>query len=134
MSIDERALRLRRIKRSMKAGASIALALAAGAFLACQRNVSRVPERSPMGPDARSGPPPVGDGFDAAAPLDAPADLAAPDAAEPSAPDAALAVRDAGHAARDAGLAVRDAARDRPHRVDVHEHRHGLPVIDNLLE
>ena len=128
MAIDERALRLRRIKRSMKAGASIALALAAGAFLACQRNVSRVPERSPMGPDARGGPPAPPAQDAAAPPMDAPADDAArADAGDVVTVEAALAVRDA-------GLAVRDAAHDRPHRVDVHEHRHGLPVIDNLLE
>jgi type IV secretory pathway VirB10-like protein len=137
MPVDERELRLRRVKRQMKAGASIVLAVAAGAFLACQRNVARVIERSPMGPDARSGPHP-------SAPQDAsPAPVvdasAAPDDAPPPPTDtpATDAPTVDARTARDAGtLAVRDASthHHRPHHVDVDEHRRGLPVIDNLLE
>ena len=138
MPIDDRALRIRRIKRHVKAGASIVLALAAGAFLACQRTVTRGPDHSPMGPDARGGPPPV----DASAVDGSAADASAPDASAPdgnapdaSAPDAsatglAVVVADAG-----SGLARRDASHHpRRHHVDVDEHRRGLPVIDNLLE
>lgn len=139
MPVDERELRLRRVKRQMKAGASIVLAVAAGAFLACQRNVARVIERSPMGPDARSGPHPttpvdasVAPAVDAsAAPLDAP-----PPTTDAPAPASDTPTVDA-RTARDAGtLAVRDASthHHRPHHVDVDEHRRGLPVIDNLLE
>jgi len=133
MPIDDRTLRIRRIKRHVKAGASIVLALAAGAFLACQRTVTRGPDHSPMGPDARGGPPPV----DASAPdVSAPdvsvPDVSAPDVGAPDASDAGLAVvvADAG-----SGLARRDASHHpRRHHVDVDEHRRGLPVIDNLLE
>lgn len=130
MPIDERALRLRRVKRTMKAGVSIALALAAGAFLACQRTVVRSDGPSPMGPDARGGPPPPPQ--DAAVDADAAADAGDAEA------DAADAETDA-----DGMIVVRDAAGDivvrRPprqprHRVDRDEHRRGLPVIDNLLE
>ncbi len=137
MPIDERELRLRRVKRQMKAGASIVLAVAAGAFLACQRNVARVIDRSPMGPDARSGPHPSAP-VDASAPpvVDAsvaPVDAAPPPTDAPATDTPAADVR----LARDAGtLAVRDASahHHRPHHVDVDEHRRGLPVIDNLLE
>lgn len=128
MPIDDRTLRVRRIKRHMKAGASIVLALAAGAFLACQRTVTRGPDHSPMGPDARGGPPPA----DASVPDVSAADVTTADGSAPDVRDAGLAVVDA-----DAGngLARRDAAHPpRGHRVDVDEHRRGLPVIDNLLE
>jgi hypothetical protein len=130
MPIDERELRMRRVKRAVKAGASIALALAAGAFLACQRTVVRNDGPSPMGPDARSGPPPSPK--DAAVDADVVADVADVEV------DAADAEVDA-----DGMIVVRDAAGDivvrrpprRPrHHVDRDEHRRGLPVIDNLLE
>jgi hypothetical protein len=128
MPIDDRTLRIRRIKRHVKAGASIVLALAAGAFLACQRTAARGPDHSPMGPDARGGPPPV----DASAPDVSAPDVSAPDASAADGSDAGLAVvvADAG-----SGLARRDASHHpRRHHVDVDEHRRGLPVIDNLLE
>ena len=62
MYADPKKVRLRRIKRRLKASASIVLATAAGVFLACQRRLAdepvRPPEPSPMGPDARTGPEP----------------------------------------------------------------------------
>ena len=139
MPVDERELRLRRMKRQMKAGASIVLAVAAGAFLACQRNVARVIDRSPMGPDARSGPHPTTPVDASTAPSvdasTAPLDVLPPttDAPTPTTDTPTADVR----TTRDSGtLAVRDASthHHRPHHVDVDEHRRGLPVIDNLLE
>lgn len=132
MPVDERELRMRRVKRAVKAGVSIALALAAGAFLACQRTVARSDGRSPMGPDARGGPPPAPQ--DAAVDAEVVTDVAE----EETGVDAADAEVDA-----DGLVVVRDAAGDivvrrsprRPrHQVDRDEHRRGLPVIDNLLE
>lgn len=144
MPVDERELRNRRVKRAVKAGVSIVLAVAAGAFLACQRTVTRGQERSPMGPDARTGPPPTApDGAtDSASDRASGAPLAALDA---GASDAAEEAFDAPDAETDADgqIVVRDAAGEivlrrpprRPrHRVDRDEHRRGLPVLDNLLE
>ncbi len=131
MPVDDRTLRLRRVKRQLKAGASIVLAIAAGAFLACQRT-QPTPERSPMGPDARSGPAPADASPDAVreAPHDAAHDTA-DDTADAAHDASALAV-DASH---DAGAMVRhDPSHARRHRVDRDEHRRGLPVLDNLLE
>lgn len=129
---SERELRMRRIKRQMKAGASLVLALAAGTFLACQR-APRPTERSPMGPDARTGPSPA-PSPDASAPHDASAP-SAPDASATDASAPADATTDTSLATRDAALATRDADASRNrHHVDVVEHRRGLPVIDNLLE
>ncbi len=136
MPVDDRTLRLRRVKRQLKAGASIVLALAAGAFLACQRT-QPTPERSPMGPDARSGPAPADASPDAVreAPHDAAHDAAhdtAHDTADDVAHDASALAVDASH---DAGAMVRhDPSHARRHRVDRDEHRRGLPVLDNLLE
>lgn len=132
MPIDERELRMRRVKRTMKAGASIALALAAGAFLACQRVVVRNEAQSPMGPDARRGPPPSPS-------ADAVADVATvADAAADAATDAGADTEDAQGmvVASDApgDIVVRSPPRGPRHHVDRDEHRRGLPVIDNLLE
>lgn len=143
MPVDDRTLRLRRVKRQLKAGASIVLAIAAGAFLACQRT-QPTPERSPMGPDARSGPAPADASPDAVreAPHDAAHDTAndaANDAAHDTADDTADATHDASalavDASHDAGAIVHhDPSHARRHRVDRDEHRRGLPVLDNLLE
>jgi hypothetical protein len=129
MFADPKKVKVRRIKRQLKAGASILVAMAAGAFLACKGG-GEPQEASPYGPDARSGPdrsPEAGAARDDGAVRDAgaAADGATPDAADGGAPDAALVVRDA----------AADAAPDaRAPRVDRKEHRKGMPVRDNLLE
>src|SRR5947209_1473396 len=117
-------VRARRIKRHLKAGASILVALAAGTFLACQKSV---PGPSPQGPDARTGPQPRLP-VDASLPQTAaPVDAGAPPTVDAGAPDTGLVV------VRDSGL---DVVRTAPHapRVDRHQHRTGMPVPDNLLE
>lgn len=125
----------RRIKRRLKAGASILVAVAAGAFLACQRGVSAPVGENPGGPDARSGPHEREDqhggvdGVDGGGGADAAAGaetaLTVPDAGpEDAGGGAALVVRDAGADAGDAGK----------RKVDREEHRKGMPVRDNLLE
>jgi hypothetical protein len=96
----------RRLKRQLKAGASIVLAMAAGAFLACQKESTPGASAGPNqgGPDAREPPaPPVA----------------------PVASSTALVVVDGGGTDPDAGK--------RP-QVDRKEHRSGMPVRDNLLE
>lgn len=107
----------RRWKRRLKAAASVAVALAAAAFLACQK--SKPEEDAGSGPreteadgpaDAKRGP------SDDATPADA---ASAPEASAADARPDALAKHRGG---------PRDAA------VDVREHRKGMPVPDNLLE
>lgn len=122
MFADPRKVAARRIRRRIKAGAAVALALVAGAFLACKGGGEAEPA-SPSGPDARPGP----------GARDA--DGGAPDGAS-----TAQGPRDAGDDAGDAGstaLAVRDAGADaaaKAPRVDKREHRKGMPVRDNLVE
>lgn len=100
----------RRLRRRMKAAASIAIALAAGTFLACQRGVEKLQNAI----DARAP--------DDAAPPNEPIDANAP---APTVTSTALVrAQDAGAG----GKSIRDAA------VDVNEHRKGMPVPDNLLE
>ncbi|MEZ4225886.1 MAG: hypothetical protein R3B13_33370 [Polyangiaceae bacterium] len=120
MYADPKDIRSRRRKRRFKALASIALATAAGVFLACQRKLTEpaapaaTPAPSPRGPDARSGP--------------EPRDL-------PDASTGSVEVPDGGDEAASSGGA-RDASseRQRDAHVDVTEHRKGMPVRDNLLE
>jgi len=102
----------RRIKRRLKAAASIALALSAGAFLACQRGVQEVVRAvdASKQPDAES------------SNTDSPIDVR----------DASGALLASNDAAPDA-LAKRDAS-SKDASVDVNEHRKGMPVPDNLLE
>jgi len=115
----------RRIKRQLKAGASILLAMAAGTFLACKGK--REPDApSPYGPDARSGPG-AGQGINSAA-----RDRLAGDAGTTD-----RSTTDGG--ATGAALALHDAGLSAPHdartpQVDKKEHRKGMPVRDNLLE
>jgi len=124
MFADPKKVAGRRLRRRLKAGVSIGLALVAGAFLACKGgNVPQEP--SPTGPDARGGPvnPEVegasgGDADAASASVDAGADA-------PAGASTALAIVDAG---KDAGPDARAP------KVDKHEHRKGMPVRDNLLE
>jgi hypothetical protein len=123
MFADPNKVRVRRIKRQLKAGASILVALAAGAFLACKGE--RAPDApSPYGPDARGGPGPRRQGGSEQE------DEAPPDAA-------AVASKEGGETGT--ALVVHDAAPDAPRdarapHVDKNEHRKGMPVRDNLLE
>jgi hypothetical protein len=122
MFADPKKVAARRLKRRLKASASIALALVAGAFLACKGGTT-VSEPAPDGPDARRGPGGVGD---APGPLEKPqpAPTAAAEAA-PASVSSAMVVLDAGQ----------DAAPDaHAPQVDKREHRKGMPVRDNLLE
>jgi hypothetical protein len=137
MFADPKKVDERRLRRRVKAGAAVVLAMVAGAFLAFKGESSNQEPASPSGPDARGGPgspharDDAGvDGTDGG--LDAAADVtnedaagAASDAMVDGASDAsaALAVRDGGA----------DAAAKAP-KVDKREHRKGMPVRDNLLE
>lgn len=105
MYADPKRVRIRRIKRRLKATASIVLATAAGLFLACQRRATGGSEPvgpSPYGPDARTGP-----------------EVEIPPADASTPPD-------------DSPVPERERAHDAA--VDVDEHRKGMPVRDNLLE
>ena len=108
-----RKVRIRRWKRRMKAAMSIALAAAAGTFLACDTGEKKpqpnVPP-NPTTPEISNLPAAHDAGIDAAA--DASADAAI------DAQTTALVRRDAGTDAK----------------VDREEHRKGMPVRDNLLE
>jgi hypothetical protein len=132
---DERArkVKTRRMKRKLKAAASVALALSAGVFLACQRGASEV---SRLVDAAR------GADDDAMAGEDASADATDPQIVVRDASGNVVAPEDAGQdggqgldASRrpDAALAKRPAT-TKGAAVDVNEHRKGMPVRDNLLE
>ena len=121
---DDRAkkVKTRRTKRKLKAAASVAIAITAGLFLACQRGVvevqkaidaARADDTDAQGSDTGTS--------DAAITVkDASADATdASQALDAGRPDAALAKRTSN---------AKDAA------VDVNEHRKGMPVRDNLLE
>src|ERR1700690_340006 len=115
MFADPKKNRMRRIKRRLKAGASILLAMAAGTFLACKGK--REPDApSPYGPDARSGPG-ARQGGDAPASGRLDAGTSNNAAADGGVTGAALALRDA-----DAG-ATHDA---RAPQVDKKEHRKAM--------
>lgn len=127
----------RRVKRRLKAAASIGLALMAGAFLACtpdkpQKEKSRVPvPPNPTTPSVGALPPRASsarvDSSGAASAAAAPAGSAGTDAsgrphddARPSASSTAIV-----------------PVANTPHKapsVDKQEHRKGMPVPDNLLE
>lgn len=140
MFADPKEVKGRRLRRRLKASAAVALAVVAGAFLACKGEEKAPEPPSPSGPDARSGPgtPAVED----AGTVDATNDVADVDAAndaENDAPGDALVVTDAAAdgPTKSTKLAVRDAGADaaaKAPRVDKHEHRKGMPVRDNLLE
>ena len=123
MFADPKKVRQRRLKRQLKAGASLVVAVLAGVFLACKGERGEAPP-SPYGPDARKGPG-AGGG--------APRDASLPDAS--AAPSTALTAS----AAPSTALTAPDpSARLLPHprapHVDKEEHRKGMPVRDNLLE
>jgi hypothetical protein len=122
MFADPKKRRVRRLKRQLKASASIVIALAAGAFLACQKDAGGPTGQNPGGPDARSGKDPERDAGTVVA-------------------DAGIVVTDPSSNALDAGpassaIVVHDDAQDagKGVHVDKKEHRSGMPVRDNLLE
>lgn len=121
----------RRLRRQLKAGVSIVVALAAGAFLtACGSEGSPTP--SPSGPDSRGGPSPSGSG---AAPKGSGAASSTPSAAPstpPSAAPSASAIASATPSA--SSSAIVPVTPSAGPRVDKNEHRKGMPVPDNLLE
>lgn len=104
----------RRLNRRLKAAASVLVALAAGSFIACQRQFEKWSGEA-VSPSAGSA------GEAGGAPNDADHDHREAGPLDPS--DAALAkVADA------RSPRATDAA------IDVKEHRKGMPVPDNLLE
>jgi hypothetical protein len=108
----------RRVRRRLKAAASIVVALAAGTFLACQRGMEtakQVLDASRGDTDARD----TGAGVQ---------DADAVDAAATGPTDASMVLADAKTDALVKRAAPHDAA------VDTREHRKGMPVPDNLLE
>ncbi len=110
----------RRVRRRLKAAASIVVALAAGTFLACQRGMEtakQVLDASRGDTDARD-----------TGPQDTGAVDAARDAAAAGPTDASMVLADAKTDALVKRAAPHDAA------VDTREHRKGMPVPDNLLE
>ena len=112
-----RKVAVRRVKRRLKAAASIGLALMAGAFLACAPNKpNKEKSRLPVPPNPTT--PSVG-----AVPSYAPSAAA-------GAPSAPLAT------SNPSSTALVPAAKT-PHKlpsIDREEHRKGMPVPDNLLE
>lgn len=134
MFADPKQTAARKLRRRVKAGVSIVVAVVAGTWLACRPNAQQ-PGPSPQGPDARTGPersggsspppPPPNDDRDAA--NGNTTDGTVDGGTEDSSADASLDV------SNDRALAPR-----RPHNrtpaVDRHEHRNGMPVRDNLLE
>src|SRR5262245_44710361 len=105
----EKRVRMRRLKRRLKATASVLLAAAAGTFLAC---VKRGDERPAQAPN--------------------PTTPEVPDRPAPPRDAGAPAARDAG-ADRGSDLVRRRKPKHEP-KVDREEHRKGMPVPDNLLE
>jgi hypothetical protein len=111
-----RKVRIRRLKRRLKAAVSLAIAAAAGTYIACDSGVR--PQNQPAAPNPTT--PEIAN-------LPAARDAGA-DAAIDAAADAAVdAPADAPKA-----LVRRDATVDA--KVDREEHRKGMPVPDNLLE
>lgn len=136
MFADPKKVGARRLRRRLKAGASIALALVAGAFLACKGG-SDAPGPAPSGPDARTGPGPKAAGDAGATEVDAGATEAAASGPDAGTADAAAEAADGGPSDAGTALVVRDGGADagtRAPRVDKREHRKGMPVRDNLLE
>ena len=109
----------RRFRRRLKAAASIAIAVAAGTFLACQRGVQTIQSVIDASNSER----------DADDDASSPNPLVPPNApADASGTSAMVLVADAGRDVDARAKKLRDAA------VDINEHRKGMPVPDNLLE
>jgi hypothetical protein len=131
MFADPEKTAARRLRRRLKAGLSIAVAVVAGTWLACKPGTTN-PGPSPQGPDAREGPAPRSGSAPPPPPPDPQTDptddaSASDAAADGGATDSAIV-----EAGREVGIARRRTARQP--QVDRHEHRNGMPVRDNLLE
>jgi len=140
-------VRRRRVERRLKAGVAVVVAVAAGAFISCQRIVGNVehdassptPTRSDADPDARPRPvvaeppadPPLADTPDATPADAAPEELADAELAPKPLPDQ---VTDASADVPPDAVVPVDKPRRREPKVDVRHHRRGMPVIDNLVE
>ena len=107
MYADEKKVRTRRLKRRLKAAASIVVALAAGTFLACKKEPPDQPEPKPPPPEAETVEPPT---------------TVAVEPVPPPAPSRSTAI-----------VPAPVPAKPKP-TVDKKEHRKGMPVPDNLLE
>ena len=121
MFADKKKVGARRIKRRLKAAASIIVALAAGTFLACRKDPAS--ESAEPNDDATSAV--AGDPASSAQPA-------------PSASASATATPSATASATSTALATTTpsgpaAPKGKP-TVDRKEHRKGMPVPDNLLE
>ncbi|MBL8685181.1 MAG: hypothetical protein JNK05_38745 [Myxococcales bacterium] len=135
MFADPKKTAARRVRRHVKAGVSIVVAVVAGAWLACKPSSN--PGPSPSGPDARVGPSRTGG---SAPPPRDPDDASDADAQSVEATDADSgivvvddAAADGADGTADSGI-VRRRPPTRAPQVDRHEHRNGMPVRDNLLE
>lgn len=113
MFADEKKVRVRRIKRQLKAAASIVVALAAGTFLACKQDPPAEPEPNPKPPEEKPTSTPPTASVD---PLEV--DAVPP----PPKPSASMAI-----------VPAPPSPKPKP-TVDKKEHRKGMPVPDNLLE
>jgi hypothetical protein len=131
-------IRVRRLKRQLKAAVSIGVALAAGVFLACQKTVTEKVEDARSADDALGGKvnpdPPGADKsvidvtlVDAAGTT--PSIVAPPDAEALLAPLPSDAGGKADALAKRPPVVTKDGG-----KVDKREHRKGMPVPDNLLE
>ena len=118
---------LRRLKRRLKAAASIGLAIAAGTFLSFQRGARAdgpIPAPNPMTPETQNDPSPV----DTSTPEDPKKrkqhgkDKTRPDGKDKGKGQDKDKDKDKGKSDKDQG------------KVDKDEHRKGMPVPDNLLE
>ncbi|MDP3278664.1 MAG: hypothetical protein Q8Q09_25970 [Deltaproteobacteria bacterium] len=128
MFADPKKTAVRRVRRRLKASASIVVAVIAGAWLACKP--SSGPGPSPSGPDARVGPDRTG----GSAPPPNPEDASQPDPLDAQSDAGDSAIVEAGaDGGTESGIARRRTAPRTP-QVDRHEHRNGMPVRDNLLE
>jgi len=110
---DRRVL-VRRYKRRLKAAAALLVSLAAGTFLACQREGAK--------PSARPNPAPNPTTPEVS-------NLPAP----PAEPDASGGTPGSGGQSGQGGQGGA-ASGGKSNQVDRHEHRKGMPVRDNLVE
>jgi hypothetical protein len=117
----------RRVKRRLKAAASIAIAVAAGTFLACQRQVAKLTGDAGGGDGAEASAVSAASGSAVASAVASGSASASASAAEPG--DASVVVADA-----KTDALAREAASPKDAAVDVNQHRKGMPVPDNLLE
>jgi hypothetical protein len=119
--LTARKVRIRRLKRRLKAAVSVAIALAAGTYIACKGDDAARRPAVPPNPTT-----------DEVSNLPAPRDAGADGATDASVDASGDASGDA--ASADATALVRRDAGAKDGGVDRTEHRKGMPVPDNLLE